>query len=239
MKTILFTLCACAGTASASGLFQSVTQSAQHQLDNSGFTNPIAASATGDTVGAGVTGFGAGGGAFLSGAGIHTIGGSDILASGAPGTIPDGTITSSVSTVGGVRTLTIVFGADGGGAIAPAGLAIGGAPVDTVFFELPGTNGGTDLIDDPMKIGVATGTFDLLGTAGASLFSSAATITDSGTSFSANNGVGITGVDLFDPAVIGDIITGGSYTISYAVIPAPSTFALLGLGGVVAHRRRR
>ncbi|MEL7474270.1 MAG: PEP-CTERM sorting domain-containing protein [Planctomycetota bacterium] len=195
----------------------------------------------GDTVDAAVTGFGTGGGAFLSGPASHTVGaGPTILPSGGPGLIPDHIIDTSVSDAGGIRTLTIAIGA-GGAALAPAGLAVGGAAIDTIFFEIPDLNGGPDLFNDPAKAGPATGTFDLLGTGGASLFSTAAGVTGETPAgdFSVGNGVGIdAGLDLFDPAVTGDILTGGLWVISYE-IPAPATAGLLGLGGLVAIRRRR
>ena len=187
----------------------------------------------GDTVNWAVTAFDSGGGGFLVGSQLHTVGGSDFVAGGGP--VAGVTITTSVSTVANVRTLSISILTDGDTPIMQPGLTFSGVdPLNTIFFELPDLNGGPDLFDDANKIGVATGTFELLSTGGSVIFGAAAGIVDSGTSFSVGNGVGTgAGTDLF-----ANVITGGRWEITYAV-PTPASAALLGLGGLVATRRRR
>ncbi|MEO1128525.1 MAG: hypothetical protein AAFX05_02330 [Planctomycetota bacterium] len=198
---------------------------------------------TGDTVDVAVTAFSASTGAFLSGPTSHTVGGTDTLPTTSPGLIPDHQIETSVMTVGLSRTLTIQIFADDAlsTALAPAGLTLnpgtGPEPLISVFFEMPEINGGPDRFDDPEKITPASGTFNLLGTGGAVLFTTSAGINDAGTSFSVGNGVNAGGGDIFDPFIVGDIITGGSWTITYR-IPTPASASLLGIGALILRRRR-
>lgn len=236
-KTIaMAAVCGMAAAASA-GVFSSANNpgGAEHVFGTSPFNGNPNALLTGDTVNAALTVFSAAGGAFAAGPGVHTVGSTSALA-GIPGVTADMVITSSVTTVGTTRTLTISMIAANGAAIAAPGLGIGGALVDSIFFELPDLNGGPDLFDDADKVGAASGTFNLLDNTGASLFGTAAGIDDFGTSFSVGNGVTTgPGSDLFGFAPIG----GGTWTISYEIVPAPGAAALLAMGGLVAARRRR
>lgn len=247
--TAVLALAAAAGAATASVNFQSVTVpgTAQHLFGTSpnGGSSAVVA---GDTVDAAMTAFGAGGGAFLNGPASHTVGaGPTVLPSGAPGLLPNGGIDTFVSDSGNIRTLTIFMFAtpDFLTPVAPGGLAIGGASLESIFFEIPDFNGGPDLFDDPQKVGPASGDFDLIGvditapTTPVILFSAAAGVDNFGSSYSVGNGVTTgPGSDIFDAATLGFAITGGQWVISYE-IPAPATAGLLGLGGLVALRRRR
>lgn len=236
-KTIaMAAVCGMAAAASA-GVFSSANNPgvAEHVFGTSPYNGNPNALLTGDTVNVALTGFSTGGGAFLAGPGSHTVGGTSSLA-GVAGVTADMVVTSSVTTVGTTRTLTISMIAANGAAIAAPGLAVGGATVDSIFFEMPGNNGGADLFNDADKIGAASGTFNLLDNTGASLFATAANITDTGTSFNVNNGVTTgPGSDIFGFAPI----AGGAWTISYEIVPAPGAAALLAMGGLVAARRRR
>jgi len=193
---------------------------------------------TGDTVNVAITAFTpSAGGAILVGPGVHTAGGVNAVNSVAPALIANTTITSTVTTVGTTRTVSILWIADlapFNGAIAQPGLGVGGQQFTSIFFEMPGNNAGANLWDDAQKIGPATGTFNLLDNLGASIFGTAAGITDSGTSFNISNGVNAGGTPIFNFP-----IGGGTWTVSYEIIPAPGAFALLGLGGLAAARRRR
>lgn len=239
MKTlVLAALCGLASAASAN-VFESVAVPgrAADPFGVAGLSSNNNDRVLGDTVNVAVTGFSTAGGAFLAGPGTHTVGGNSVL-NGLAGLTASFNISSSVSDAGGIRTLSISMTTIGGGAIGIPGLAVGGAPISSLFFELPDLNGGPDLFDDAQKVGAAAGTFNLLGTGGATLFSAAAGIVDSGTSFSIGNGISAGGANLFDPAAVGDILTGASWTVSYA-IPAPGAAAMLALAGLGAARRRR
>lgn len=240
-------LCLCAGLANATPIFSSANSSdiiGGTPAPTPGFS-PMAL--TGDTVNMCVTGFSANGGAYLNGPVTHTVGGTTSGPSVAPGIIAPFEYASTVSTVGSTRTVVVDIYAVGAGAflttIAGPGLTLGGAPVTSLRFEMPGLNGGVNMFDDGDKVGLATGTFTLVGTTNGvsaiGLFSTAATITDFGTSFSVSNGVNAGGANLFDPNAVGATITGASFTISYEVVPAPSAAALLGVGALAATRRRR
>lgn len=231
----LFVLAITAGSACAQSSFFAVDVKpfeAKYSFGNAESAN-VERNVLGDTVNWAVTAFDSGGGGFLHAPQIHTVGGSDFSAGSGP--VGAVTISSSVSTVANVRTISMSILTDGNTPIMQPGLSFSGVDaLNTIFFEIPDLNGGPDLFDDVDKIGAATGSFELLTTGGAVLFGAAAGIVDSGTSFSVGNGVGTgAGTDLFT-----NVITGGRWEISYAV-PTPASAALLGLGGLVAVRRRR
>jgi len=180
------------------------------------------------------------GGSFLQGPGVHTVGAAGSLPGVPSLDIPELAVSSTAATAAGVRTLIIELIAATGDVMAPAGLGIGGETVNSVVFELGRQNAGTDPFNDPDKIGAATGLFELLDPLGAVVFSSDAGVEDLGASYSVVNGVGLpAGDDLFDPQVAGTEIAGARFTLSYAVIPAPASGALLALFGFAAARRRR
>lgn len=228
----LFALAITAGSACAQSSFVAVDVKPFEVEYSFGNTN-VERNVLGDTVNWAVTAFDSGGGGFLHAPQIHTVGGSDFSAG--DGTVGGVTISSSVSTVLNVRTVSISILTDGDTPIMLPGLSFSGVdPLNTIFFEIPDLNGGTDLFDDADKISAATGSFALLGAGGSTLFAAAAGVVDTGTSFSVGNGVGVgAGGDLF-----ANVITGGVWEISYTV-PTPASAALLGLGGLVAVRRRR
>lgn len=246
LKTFTAVVVVAAVSAASAANFQSLTSApgvAQHVFGDAPAPAGNVENVAGDTVNVAVTAFNSGGGAFLSGAATHTVGdalgNTDIVPSGAAGIIPDHFITTFVTDVGTTRTLEIIIDAsvDFSVPLAPAGLLVAGAPITDFFFEIPDLNGGPDLFDDPDKIGPATGDFFLIGGGGATLFSTAAGIDDFGTSYSVGNGISVGGADPFDPAVVGDIIAGGAWRISYEIVPEPASLLLLAFGALAIRRR--
>lgn len=223
-------LCAAAGTACAGATF--ATTSTPLSVDQA--LNHGNRDATGDTADTVITLFSNAGGAISVGPVSHTIGGTDATTD-AFGT---GVSISSadVDNGNGTRTVTITWAADAWANLIPTGANIGGDPIIQIGFELGENNAGTNFVDPSLYGGLTTtdGTFDLLGSGGSVLFSGTFFTTDQGTGFSGLTFVNAGGADL---STFG--IAGARATITYDVVPTPASAALLGLGGLVAARRRR
>jgi hypothetical protein len=236
MKTTLL-LAAVAGLASVASADVVFTTSATGPtLANSVF----GARATGDTVDTGNFIFNAAGGVALNSA-IHTVGGSDAMTNALS---RPSTVSSTVTTVGNLRTVTFSWDTDGAIAMIQTGDLLGGAPITTLSFETGSVNAGPNGLSDPDFIafdhapaatpGDFAASFNLLDATGGSIFA--------GTWFVSAGATGIIG-RTFLSAGNADLATfnigGGTATVRYFVVPAPSAMALLGLGGLVATRRRR
>lgn len=233
--TMLLALTAGLTGAASAQLFQSVDRRDFGVIPTDFSNLDGARSVAGDTVNVAVTGFTPTTGALLYGPGLHTVGGSSALASAAAALFADGTVSSTVTTVGDLRTVTVsIRGGGASQAIGTAGLTLAGASLTSLFFEVPDLNGGPDLFNDSEKISAAAGTFVLRGAANAALFTTGAIVDDFGTSFSLGNGVTIGNTG----NILSFGIIGADYTISYRV-PAPGVAGVMALGGIVAARRRR
>jgi hypothetical protein len=150
-----------------------------------------------------------------------------------------------VTTVGNLRTVTFSWDTDGAIAMLQAGDLLGGAPVTTLSFETGSANAGPNGLSDPDFIafdhdpdaatpGTFLASFDLLNATGGSIFAGNWFVSAGATGISGRTFVTAGGADL---ATFN--IGGGTATVRYFVVPAPSAMALLGLGGLVATRRRR
>ncbi len=185
--------------------------------------------------------FNAGGGAILNDA-AHTLGTSEAMNAALRAT----TISSTVVTVGTTRTVTIEWSTDGGLAMVAPGDGLGGLPITTLSFENGSANAGGNGIDDPdfvafnhaadpMNPGTFLADFDLIAVGGGTIFSGSYFVSlNAPTEVSGRTFIGAGGADLANFA-----IAGGVATISYEIVPAPASAALLGLGGFAAARRRR
>ncbi|MEQ8850467.1 MAG: hypothetical protein RIB32_01640 [Phycisphaerales bacterium] len=226
MKTA-FAIALCAGTVATAAPVFTASNSSPFALDN---THLGTRDANGDTVNTGTALFGTGGALSINTS--HTIGGSDAVVDGlgSPGTVSS----TDVDNGNGTRTLTITWVLDNFANMIPPGTTVGGTPITTISFEAGSANFAGDDIAPTGYAGLpGDGAFDLLGAGGAVLFSGTWFLTDNGTGFSGATFVSAGGADL---SAFG--IAGGVATITYNV-PAPAGAAVLGLGGLVAVRRRR
>lgn len=236
MKSTLL-LAAVAGLASvASANVVFTTSATGPSIANSVF----GARAAGDTVETGNYIFNSAGGTALNEA-VHTVGGSDAMTNALS---RPSTVSSTVTTVGNLRTVTFSWDTDGAIAMLQAGDVLGGSPITTLSFEMGTTNSGTNGLLDPDFVsfdhapsttpGTFNAQFTLLDAAGASIFAGNWFVSAGAEGISGRTFVGAGGADL-----AGFNIGGGTATVRYFVVPAPSAMALLGLGGLVATRRRR
>jgi len=179
----------------------------------------------------------------LTGPGVHTVGSTNILPASNPGVLPSYRFASVISTVGTTRTLTLDITTSTGGALAPAGLKIGGQNLALLSFQLPDVFAGSDRFNDAEKVGFdLRANYSLLGSGGSILRTLPAAYAeysggrfDLGATFDTGNDV-----DIFDPANTGGIITGARFVATYTVVPAPATAMVLGLAGCgICTRRRR
>ncbi len=233
MKTALVLTVAGLATAASADL---ITASA---FGPHAVTAPTYGEAAGDVTNTVNAIFDAGGGIILNSL-AHTVDSSEAMTAGFRPT----TMTTTVTTVGSTRTITMEWLTDGGAfMVEPGDSATGAGPVTTLSFEHGSANAAGNGIDDPDFVAYNhpfdgtsyLGAFDLLGAGGAVLFSGSyflqlpsATEMDGRTFISAGGG---------DLSGFG--ITGGRSTWSYEIVPAPASAALLGLGGFAAARRRR
>ena len=136
---------------------------------------------------------------------------------------------------GGNFDIVILLYTDGAD-LAPSGFSGGTAPIDTLGFFMGANAGGTNLDFSDVAItnsasielfnaaGPAGGPFDIV-TFGDFTADAGGWDGSLGVTFGAGSaGAGITGIEL---------------RVNVDVVPAPSGMALLGLGGLVATRRRR
>lgn len=244
MKTS-FGFLAVAGLAAAAGAQLTATNGSELGYSLTPNQNGQFEALNGDLVDTGIAVFGPGGGALLSDF-DHVIGTTQSAVS------PLGIntqVSSSVSDNGdNTNTLTISWlglGALGGLTnLIPPGSGVGGDIIDTISFELGSANFGPNGFDDALFDGVIApdsngdGTleadFDLFDSTGGILFSGTFFVTESATGFG-----GVIFIDAGGADLTGFDIAGGEARVTYAVIPAPGAAALLGLGGLVAVRRRR
>lgn len=203
---------------------------------------PVSSRAAGDTVDLAVTGFetvGTVGGAFLYGPHSHTLGTTSDQFT--PGIDTSFFLDSFVTTVGNTRIVRIEMNSIFfGRAIAAPGGTINGSPVNVVQFEL-GFNAGTDLLNDPDKIGpITNGTFEAIDDVSGPFFVGVLSVSDAGTSVAVRGGVQVpAGNDIFDPAVVGFEFNSLRLRFEYEIVPAPGGAAVLGVFGLAAARRRR
>jgi len=192
-------------------------------------------------------------------AGVAGLVRGDVPSFGTPATFPqdaglgpfgpgDSEVTSSVTPLGGndfrlivdIRTLS-------GLPFVQGGLSLGGQPINGIILDLgdifnsPSFPAPTDAVDFGDSVNILAEDveiFDSIGSVGAFPLAGAGT---------PGFGGGIT--DYADQILLsipagGDLfgsfdINQATFTIDYSVIPAPASAGLLGLGGLVAVRRRR
>jgi len=206
-------------------------------------SSPYTTRALGSMVNTGNAVFNTAGGAFLNEADPHTIGGSDAMTNAF---LRPSTVSSSVTTVGLLRTVTIEWTTDNQGVMIQPGDMLGGVPFQTVSFELGTANFPNGGIDDPDFVSFAhapdamdptifLADFTLLNATGGTIFAGAWFVNLNGAGeIAGRTFVGAGGADLANFN-----IGGGRAVVSYNIIPAPGSVALLGLAGLVAGRRRR
>ncbi|MEO0512512.1 MAG: hypothetical protein AAF108_06395 [Planctomycetota bacterium] len=204
-------------------------------------SGPAAAKVAGDTVDVGLVGVTISGSAVATlSSGVHNVNSSNVFGSIAPGVITDHIIESTVITEGTTRSVVLFYGAAAlGDQLASPNAGVGGESIGTLFWDLPFLS-GDNLFDDDEKVGAVSGTFTVLGTNGAGLFSTNDIVNeDNGTSFDIGAAVGIEGGNILGDLGGGVFVQGGFFSFSYEIIPAPSSAAIIGLSGLVAVRRRR
>lgn len=185
-----------------------------------------------DTFQISVAGFNASGaGAFIIAPITATFGLTQTFAGGLGGQ----TITVTSSETVGVNTVdsvTISVPTN----FVPAGTTIGGLPVTTLQLDMGRLNAGTNGFDLVLPIASATGSGSILFSGGTLALTPTVALTNGGTTLSGSEGVAAGGSDLSSFAI-------RSFTLSftYATVPEPSTWMLLGFGVVLvgfAVRRR-
>jgi hypothetical protein len=201
---------------------------------------PVYSQALGDTTNVVNGVFNAGGGAILNDS-LHTIGGSDPMNNVFQRST---TITSTVSTVGNIRTVVMTWETIGQNMLQP-GDALGGTPITQLSFENGSANAGGNGINDPQFLafnhapdpatpGTFLAGFELLGAGGSVIFAGTYFVSlNDPTEISGRTFIGAGGADL-----AGFSINGGRATVSY-LIPSPTSAAVLGFAGLAAARRRR
>jgi len=183
--------------------------------------------------------FSTAGGAFLddatggpAGANLHDFGLTQSMGLGAGNNI----LISSTQTILPNGNQQIVFSVftETGAAFVPAGATIGGATINAIQFDIGTPNAPADPVDFVSPITVVSATFSIFTTAATSFgpFASTAT-TPGGNSLTLRSGVSA-GTD-----ITGFGVNRMDVTVEVTKIPAPASLALLGLGGLVATRRRR
>ncbi len=185
--------------------------------------------------------------AGLGGAGgfaIATLGAVDDTFDGAAQVIGGGIVAGThtgaaeTNTFGGAGSSgTITFGlSTDADELAPGGFTVGGLPADTLGIFV-GANAGGNPLDSTPGIVVSLATVELFDAAGSvGLFD----ITAFGNFTAGAGGTwdGSVGVS-FGAGSAGAGITGYEFSITGTTLPTPASAALLGLGGLVAVRRRR
>jgi hypothetical protein len=188
----------------------------------------------------GITVFGPGGGAFLVGANLTFPGGSTGPNPFVPGSDTSLTITSTPVGGGSEKLLISWSQIPLGTSLIPPGSLLGGAPITTIGFEIGSANfGGNGLEWTPsVPFTVDSVVFTLFDVGGGVLFTTpgipAIVNPDGSLGFAAFIGAG--GADLSAFGIAGASV---SITITEAVIPEPSTFALLSFIGIIGSLRRR
>jgi hypothetical protein len=121
-----------------------------------------------------------------------------------------------------------------GVAFVPVGATVGGATINAIQFDIGTPNAPADPVDFVSPITVVSATFSIFTTAATSFGPFASTTTTpGGNSLTVRSGVSA-GTD-----ITGFGINRMDVTVEVTKIPAPASLALLGLGGLVATRRRR
>ncbi len=135
-------------------------------------------------------------------------------------------------------TGTISFGITGSnGELAPAGFNVGGLPADTAGYFL-GANAGANPLDSTPGIVVSSAFIELFDASGTSLLNADITGFANFTAGAGGTWDGSLGVS-FGAGSAGAGIATYVVTINGTTLPTPASAALLGLGGLVAVRRRR
>lgn len=228
----LLALCASAGFAIAGPTFN-VSEASISDFGNA----PLTPSGDGYFHVAGLGG--AGGFAFATlGAVDDTFDGlSQVIGVG----IVDGTHTAIAETdtfAGAGSSGAIMFGLNSDGTdFAPTGFTVGGLTADA-FGIFVGANAGANPLDSSPAILVSLATVELFDAAGGSLGVSDITAFSNFTAGAGGTWDGSMGV-AFGSGSAGAGIVGYKVTIEGTLVPAPASAALLGLGGIVALRRRR
>jgi|GEM_PF-5960332 len=238
MKNVI-AMFVCAGLASAASA--SIFSSAAHGPSLASEGN--VGLALGENVNTGNGVFNSLGGAILNQAAAHELGTSgpmtNVLGRAA-------TVTSTVTTVGDLRTVTLNWSAAPGVAMIQPGDALGGAAITDLSFEMGTANfpGGAfdpdfiafDHAVNPNDPNTFLASFTLLDALGSTIFNgsffvdyNAGTNEIGGRTFIAAGGADLAGFN----------IGGGSASFSYFVIPTPASTALLAFAGIAAARRRR
>lgn len=139
---------------------------------------------------------------------------------------------------GAGSTGTITFGITGSnGELAPAGFTVGGFAADTAGYFL-GANAGGNPVDSVPAILVSSAFIELFDSSGASLLNADITGFGNFTAGAGGTWDGSLGVS-FGAGSAGAGIATYVVTVNGTLVPAPASAALLGLGGLVAVRRRR
>ncbi len=217
-------------------------------LNNSPFgpslhnTNNPFATVDGTGVHAGNAVFNDAGGAILNDADLHTLGTSESMSNALE---RDSTISSTVTTVGNVRTITLEWSTDGGAAMIQPGDGVGELPITTLSFELGTQNFPNAGVNDPDFLafnhsedgdnpGTFLADFDLLDADGDLIFAGNFFVDIASGAIAGRTFISAGGADLADFN-----IGGGVATMSYTIIPAPGALALLGMAGLAGATRRR
>lgn len=145
---------------------------------------------------------------------------------------------AEVNTFGGAGSTGFIrFGLTSPVEMAPSGFNVGGQPANRAGYFL-GANAGGSPVDFANGVVVSLATIELLDTSGASLGVSDITAFANFTAGAGGTWDGSLGV-AFGVGSAGIGIGGYIITINGTLVPTPATAALLGLGGLVAVRRRR
>lgn len=204
--------------------------------------------ATGDTYDTAVTAFSTGGGAFLHDPALRTqtFPATDASLGATVGAGRTLRHTSSVTVVGNVETYVFEWTTNDGAPMFGSGVTVAGAPITVLSFEIGENNAGSNTVD-PMSAfvfnhleddevpGTFLAQFELFDDSGTDLFGGG------GNFFVTNTGSGFSGIVQVNAggANLGNFgIVSGRATISITV-PAPASFGLCAVAGVVALRRRR
>ncbi|MEO1584094.1 MAG: PEP-CTERM sorting domain-containing protein [Planctomycetota bacterium] len=149
----------------------------------------------------------------------------------------DGTLSGDVSAIGNSVIQISVFDNDNAD-LQPAGVTLGGVPADQSGLFL-GANAGGNPLDFSNPAFVNEALYFGLDAAGVPVFVIDVTATLNNFNLNPDGSWdGSLGIVLNAPSVgLGVVETGFQFDID--IVPAPSTAALLGLGGLAAARRRR
>lgn len=123
---------------------------------------------------------------------------------------------------------------------SPAGFGAGSGDLSTFNNA---SDGSPSLFQGSSSVGLNIWSFSTDSTvsvdAGAQAFAGSATWSLSAAQYAEFLGAATAGDIYMNADTDDDIAAGATFVGTYAVVPAPSAFALLGLGGMVATRRRR